>query len=205
MSEYETVDRFARALVRFNGHVLGATLALLAGAALFTATLAIVLWGGAGSGEILGQLRYFFPGYAISPSGACIGALWAAAGGYVLGMLFSRVYGPWILRQATRAASDADDAPGRIVTLLPPLPMALITAGMLALGLFAATNWLSLRYGHLSPHLGLLANYLPGYRTDFVGSLVGSLWLFVYAFATAGATALIYNRVVRLRLRQRSD
>ena len=203
MSGAGSVDAFARALVRFNGHVLGATLALLAGAALFTATLAVVLRGGEGSGEILGQLRYFFPGYAISPAGAFVGALWAAAGGYVLGMVFSRIYSPWILRQAKHAASDADDAPGSSVMLLPPLPMALTTAGMLALGLFAATNWLSLRYGHPSPHLGLLANYLPGYRTDFVGSLFGSFWLFVYAFAAAGATALIYNRVVRLRLRRR--
>ena len=85
MSEYETVDRFARALVRFNGHVLGATLALLAGAALFSATLTVVLWGGAGSGEILGQLHYFFPGYAISPSGACIGALVGLVEGALLG------------------------------------------------------------------------------------------------------------------------
>lgn len=191
-------DDVPRALVRLNAHVLGAALALLAAAGLFAATAILVLEGGESPGPLLARLRLFFPGYEVSLSGALIGALWAGAAGYLAGLALGLAYGPWLLRQAVRAMdSPPDDGElGHDVALLQALPFAVATGALAAAGLFAATNWLWLRYGFPSPKLALLSNYLPGYTTDFWGSLIGAAWMFVYGFVAAGSIAWIYDRIV---------
>jgi hypothetical protein len=198
-------DDFGRRLVRFNARVLGVSLALLASAGLFVATLVLVARGGDYVGTMLGQLRYFFPGYSVTFGGAVIGALWAALVGYAVGAVFARIYGPWLLGEATRtgpgaAGRDLDQG----VALLRPLPIALITGGVLAVGLFCATAWLSLVYQYPSPHLELLSNYVPGYSADFVGGIVGAPWIFLYGAAGSGLSAWLYNRIVALRSGGRS-
>lgn len=199
----EQIDEFAHTLVRFNAHVLGATAAVLAALLLLLATLVLLIQGGEVTGPLLGQLSYLLPGYSVSLGGALIGAFWAALIGYAVGALFSRVYGPWLLREATLSASGAEaDGPGSDVARLAPAPMSLATGGLLALGLFLVTNGLSLRYGHPSPKLSLLAHYLPGFTTNFAGSLVGAFWIFLYGYAGAGVVAHIYNAVVSLRQRR---
>lgn len=200
----QEIDRFARALVRLNAHVLGATLAVLAAVGLFVATLALLLQGGDVTGPLLGQLAYLMPGYSVSVGGACIGALWAALFGYAAGVVFSRAYGPWLLREATLSAggSELPDEPGSHIARLSPAPMSLATGALLALALFTVTNWLSLSQGYHSPNLALLSHYLPGYATSFPGSVVGAFWAFVYGYAGAGITAEIYNAVVTLRTRR---
>ena len=119
-----------RAFGRVDPVAVGVAMGAVGGAGGAGATAVLLLRGGPLVGLHLQRLGFYFPGYNVSWGGALVGlvegALWAAAGGYVLGMLFSRVDSPWILRRATSAATDADDAPGRSVTLLPPLPMALI-------------------------------------------------------------------------------
>ena len=204
--ERTAAARFGRALVRFNAHVLGVSLAILASGGLFTATLVLALVGGEQGGRMLGQLAYFFPGYSVSVSGAFIGALWAAFTGYGVGALFALLYGPWLLGEAKRTAApgSAPDAPGDDVALLRPLPIALTTGGILAVTLVAGTAWLSLRFGHPSPHLQLLANYLPGYSTDIPGALLGAPSIFLYGAAASGLTAWLYNRAVGFRLMRRA-
>ena len=191
---------FARALVRFNSHVLGVSFGLMASGGLLVATLLLVWRGGEQAGAMLGQLRYFFPGYSVSVSGAFVGALWAGAAGYVSGALFSRAYGPWLLREAVRAATTPgeEDAPGGDVAFLSPLPMAMTTGALLALVLFAGTLWL-LRHGPYSPHLELLKHYLPGFGTDVAGAAIGADWVFLYGLVAAGGAAWIYNRVAAMR------
>ena len=197
------IEDFARALVRFNSHVLGATAALLSAAGLFVATLLLLSQGGEVVGPMLGQLAYLLPGYSVSLGGAFVGAFWAALLGYAAGALFSRAYGPWLLREATRsaAAEDAQTAPGADIARLSPAPLSLTAGALLALGLFVVTNWLGLRYGQPSPTLGLLSHYLPGFTPSFAGSVVGAFWLFLYGYAGAGVVAQIYNAVVALRTR----
>jgi hypothetical protein len=72
-----------------------------------------------------------------------------------------------------------------------------ITTGLTAgLGLFLATNWLVLKGGDpIGPHLALLAQFLPGYRVTFLGSLIGFAWAFVLGFATGWGVSRLYNRL----------
>jgi hypothetical protein len=187
-----------RALVRFNAAVMGAVVGVVASVGLFVTTAVLLIRGGENPGPMLGQISYLFPGYAVTWGGAFVGALWAFLVGGALGVVLGLAYGPWLLRSATRAldAPPGEAFPG--VLLLRPLPFALVSAALLSAGLLVATNWLMLR-GHPSPHLALLTHYLPGYTTDFMGSLVGAFWVFLYGFIAAGLVALIYDRVAALR------
>ena len=192
-------DEFTRALLRFNAHVLGVTAGAAAAAGLGIATLVLVAHGEPNPGTMLNLLGHFFPGYDVSVGGAFVGVLWAGVAGYVVGSIAGRSYGPWLLRGATQRGAGTDDSRGANVLLLSPLPLALVTGALLAIGFFAAANFLWLRYGYTSPHLALLGHYLPGYRTDFTGSLIGAFWVFVYGCGVAGAVAWIYDRVVLTR------
>jgi hypothetical protein len=188
-----------RALVKFNAFWLGAVFAVPFSAGLFLATIVLVIKGGDSVDPMLGQLRYFFPGYSVSFSGAFIGALWAAVAGFVLGEVLGRAYGPWVLQSAN--ADNEEDAadPMASIMLLSPLPFALVTGVLLAVGLILATNWLWLTTGEFSPHLYLLHKFLPGFKPTFLGSLAGGASLFVYGFLGAGSVAFIYDRVARMR------
>ena len=76
-----------------------------------------------------------------------------------------------------------------------------IVTGLVAgLGVFLATNWLILKGGHVvGPHLGLLGQFLVGYRVTFVGSLVGLAYGFAGGFLIGYFIARLYNWVVGLR------
>jgi hypothetical protein len=190
----------SRALLRFNAHVFGVTIAVLAASGLFVATLVMSFQGNTNPDGLLALLRHFLPGYKISATGAFVGALWAATIGYGTGAIVGFGYGPWLLREATRArdASGGDEI-GQRVALLRPLPFAITTGCVLAAGLFLATNWLWFRYGVPSPNLELLRHYLPGYTTDFGGSVIGAFWMFGYGALAAAGVAWIYDRVVAIR------
>ena len=197
------VNAVAAALVRLNAHVLGGVLALLAGPGLFVATLVLLWQGGPSTGQMLGLLAHFLPGYSVSFAGAAIGGLWASLAGYGAGFVVARAYGPWVLSGAARMVERrASGELGAVHTVLSlrPLPFAAVSALLLSLGLVLATSWLWWRYGgHASPHLELLANYLPGYASHPLGALVGALSLFGYGFATAFSVAWIYGLVARAR------
>jgi hypothetical protein len=77
--------------------------------------------------------------------------------------------------------------------------LAGITTGLAAgIGLFVATNWLLLKGGDpIGPHLGLLAQFLPGYRVTFLGSLIGFAWAFVWGFAAGWVVSRLYNHLAR--------
>ena len=193
-------EAIAKRLVRINAHLFGGVLALLFAGSLFFATLVLHLQGGTTPGQMLGLLSHFFPGYEVSLGGAIIGGLWGALAGYATGYVLGRAYGPWMLRGANRALDSREGEIEGAVLELRALPFATVSASLLAGALFLATNWLFFRYGqHPSPHLELLANYLPGFSSDFVGSFIGAFWLFLYAFVAAFGVAWIYDRVVLLR------
>ena len=76
-----------------------------------------------------------------------------------------------------------------------------ITIGLLcAMIVFLATNWLILKGGEVvGPNLALLAQFFPGYRVTFFGSVVGFFWAFVYGAAAGYFVSSVYNRIVALR------
>jgi hypothetical protein len=83
-----------------------------------------------------------------------------------------------------------------------------LVAGTIAgLALFLATNWLLIKgpqigqHGEpvVGPHLGLLSQYLIGYRVSFLGSLIGLLYGFALGFVGGYFVAWLYNRIVDLR------
>ena len=206
MDEHEARES-ALALIRFNAITLGFAFSLISAPALLVVTLVLALVGGEQVGPFLGQLHFFFPGYAVTVGGAFIGALWAGALGFGVGLVLGFAYGPWMMASAVsqmkrRVATDYDDVDqlDPSVVLLDPLRFAVVSGGLLALGLFLATNWLWLTTGKFSPHLFLLHNYLPGFTPNFVDSLFGAFWLFIYGAVAAGSVAWVYDSVVKRRL-----
>jgi hypothetical protein len=76
-----------------------------------------------------------------------------------------------------------------------------LTTGLVAgLGVFVATNWLVVKGGPpVGPHLALLAQFFPGYRVTFVGSLVGFAWAFGCGFVAGYLVSRVYNRLALRR------
>jgi hypothetical protein len=76
-----------------------------------------------------------------------------------------------------------------------------ITIGLLAgIVVFGATNWLILKGGDVvGPNLALLAQFFPGYRVTFLGSLIGFVWAFVYGAAAGYFVSSVYNRLAARR------
>ena len=88
MEEYfPRVDRVA----------LAGAAGLAGGLALFLATMALVLKGGAVVGPTLGLLGQYFPGYTVTPSGAVLGLLYGFAVGGLLGWTFALLRNTTIL------------------------------------------------------------------------------------------------------------
>jgi hypothetical protein len=86
---------------------------------------------------------------------------------------------------------------------LDAVPQAISTGVLLGVGIFLATNWLVLKGGSVvGPNLALLAQFCPGYRVTFVGSLIG----FAYGLlsgAVAGFTvSRFYNYLVEVAERR---
>ena len=192
----------AAALIRLNAHMLGGVLAVVCGVGLFLATWALLWQGGPRTGQMLSLLGHLLPGFSVSPAGAVLGGLGAAVAGYAVGLCVGRAYGPWLLRdaEALRRTSAGASTPGGVLVSLRPLPFALVSAGLLCMGLVSATTWLWWRYGgHPSPNLELLGHYLPGYSSDPLGALVGAVSLSVYGFVGAGAVAWLYGVFARRR------
>lgn len=92
--------------------------------------------------------------------------------------------------------------------------IARLRAGVLAatgalaggVGLALATLWLVVQGGDpVGPHLGLLANYFPGYTVTGRGVAVGFLYGALSGALAGGAFGWIYNRVAALRSRPRGS
>ena len=67
-------------------------------------------------------------------------------------------------------------------------------------GLFVATLWLVVRGGEtVGPHLGLLAQYFPGYTVTWSGCLIGFGYGAITGAAMGWSVAWLYNRIADRR------
>jgi hypothetical protein len=189
---------------RLNSAVIAGALGLLAGGALWLATLVLLVRGGDQPGRHLSLLGVFFPGYTVTWSGAWIGLFW--------GFVFGAISGVILYWSYARGARDA--LAGLVLKPsnrdLLPRPTMLLSGNALGIGLgalfaaqlLASTNWLVLRgTAAYSENAALLAQYLPGYTVSFGGSIVGAVELMVAAFVGAHVLAAVYNFVARKRTR----
>jgi hypothetical protein len=76
--------------------VLGMTLGIITGFALFVATLWLVMKGGDTVGPHLQLLDQFFPGYAVTVRGSFVGMVYGFGCGFVSGWIIATVYN-WVV------------------------------------------------------------------------------------------------------------
>ncbi len=92
-----------------------------------------------------------------------------------------------------------DDQFEKAVVLLNAKLLGIVLGILLGTGLFLATNFLLLKGGkNVGAHLGLLANFFPGYRVTFLGSIVGFCYAFVLGFLTGGIIGSVYNKFAKV-------
>ncbi len=78
--------------------------------------------------------------------------------------------------------------------------MAIVFGMVGGAGLFLATTWLVLRGGDdVGAHLGLLANYFPGYDVTWGGAFLGFFYGALVGAVLGFCVAWVYNRVADTR------
>lgn len=194
------------AAIRFNALMLGITGGILTAGIMYFATIASLAKWGNDSGNYLGLLAIFFPGYSVSGTGAWIGAFWgfvyAAAFFSLSYRLYGRVLGTNIadLLLSTQPSDNPVLKPS--ILRLHGLSLGTAIGAMAALGLFASTTWLVIRgTAGESVHAALLSNYIPGYSVSVLGGLIGALQMFVVVFVACLILAAVYNKIVEIRHR----
>ena len=81
-----------RAFARASQQGWGIAVGLVAGVALWLATVVLVVRGGDNPGPHLGLLGVYFPGYRITFLGAFIGFVYAFVVGYAMGRTIATFY-----------------------------------------------------------------------------------------------------------------
>ena len=98
----------------------------------------------------------------------------------------------------TTATADTilDSKIRRAVARLRAGIMAIVFGMTGGLGLFVLTAWLLARGGpKVGLHLGLLANYFPGYSVTWPGAVVGLVYGTLVGALVGWTLATIYNRI----------
>ena len=196
--------KLLNAAIRFNSLILGLTGGSLAAIIVYSATQVSLGKWGADSGNYLGLLAVFFPGYSVSPSGAWIGAFWAFIYIGVFSSLSYRLYGRVLGTRISEVLLSTTPTDNPVlkpsIMRLHGVSLGLAIGAMAGLGLFCSTAWLVIRgTADESVHAALLANYIPGYTVSIVGGLIGAVELFLFAFVGCLLLAAVYNKVVKMR------
>ena len=82
----------ARAILRFNGNILGLVFGTVGALVVFLATNWLLIKGGHPVGPHLSLLGQFFIGYSVTFVGSLIGAAYAFVCGYLAGLIVAYVY-----------------------------------------------------------------------------------------------------------------
>lgn len=85
-------ELLARGILRLNAVAAGVGLGLLCGLGLLSATLWLVIAGGPATGQHLGLLSNYFPGYRVSVAGSLLGLLYGLVVGGAAGALVATIY-----------------------------------------------------------------------------------------------------------------
>ncbi len=196
--------KLLHAAIRFNSMILGLTGGTMAALIIYFATQVSLGKWGADSGNYLGLLAVFFPGYSVSPAGAWIGAFWAFLYIGVFSSLSYRLYGKVLGTRISEILLSTTPTENPVlkpsIMRLHGMSLGLAIGAMAGLGLFCSTAWLVVRgTAEESVHAALLANYIPGYSVSILGGLLGAAELFVLAFVGCLLLAAVYNKVVAMR------
>jgi hypothetical protein len=82
----------ARTIARLREGIVAVVTGMVAGFALFSATLWLVIKGGPDVGQHLGLLRNYYPGYSVTWVGSFIGFVYGALTGAVFGWFVAWLY-----------------------------------------------------------------------------------------------------------------
>ena len=94
--------------------------------------------------------------------------------------------------------SGNEEELNRAILRLNERAWGIAVGALLGVGLFLATIILVIKGGeNVGQHLGLLSNYLPGYRVTFLGSFVGFVYLFVIGYVLGRIIGATYNLLVK--------
>ena len=196
--------KLLNAAIRFNALMLWFTAGTLAAVIIYFSTqVSLAKWGDH-SGNYLGLLAIFFPGYSVSNSGAWIGAFWAFVYAGTFSALSYRLYGRVL---GTRIADILLSTVPTENPVLKPSVLRLhgVSLGaaigtMSALCLFFSTTWLVVRgSAQESAHASLFSNYIPGYSVTIPGALLGAVEIFGMVFIACILLASVYNKIVESR------
>jgi hypothetical protein len=172
---------------RIQARAWGVATGLILGVGLCLATIVLVVRGGPDMGQHLGRIATVLPGYSVSWLGAFVGLVY----GFVIGYGLGRLIGPRSPLSSTREPS------GTTHVRINGRAWGLTVGAAAGLVLFAVTNLLGAKGGeHPGAFLASLHVYLPGYRVDFVGSLIGLAYVLALGFLLGELVAAIYNRAV---------
>ena len=187
--------------IRFNAKVLGLVSGVLAGVFVYAATLISLLKWGDNAGEYLGLLAVFLPGYSVSYWGAFIGAFWGFVFGGLAGFQTYWLYGRILKEKLSSGEISEDPVFAPAVLRLHGMSLGLAIGSSMGFALFVSTSFLVLRgTADESTNAALLSNYLPGYSVSITGALLGAVELIVLMFVACSFLALIYNKIVDVRL-----
>ena len=84
-------ELFMLAFSRMDSIALGIAVAIVAGLALSTTTVILVIQGGPNLGETLNLLFNYFPGYQVSFGGVFFGLVYGGALGFAIGWIFAEM------------------------------------------------------------------------------------------------------------------
>ena len=82
----------ARTIARLRVGIVAVVTGMVAGFALFSATLWLVIRGGSSVGRHLGLLQVYYPGYSVTWTGSLVGFAYGALTGAVLGGCVAWLY-----------------------------------------------------------------------------------------------------------------
>ena len=196
--------KLLNAAIRFNAMMLGLTGGTIAAVVVWFATHASIAKWGAESGNFLGLLAVFFPGYSVTPGGAWLGAFWAFLYAGLFSWLSYRLYGRVLGTRISEILLSSTPTENPVlkptIMRLHGTSLGLAIGAMAALGLFFSTAWLVIRgTADQSVHAALLANYIPGYSVSILGGLIGAAQLFALVFLGCLLLAAVYNKIVEFR------
>lgn len=193
----DDIVQLSTSLARVNAVCFAIVFGVVAGAALWIATVFLAIKGGPSPGHTLRALGYAFPGYSVSFGGAFAGLFWASVLGFAMSLLPAWIYYRGVLLHIAIWRGRTTH-PARIHT-----PYFAVAFGLLCgFALLVSTLFLIVKHRPgepLGPHLGLLSQYLPGYSITVVGSLVGFAYFLVIGTVFFSGIAWIYNRLVSLQ------